>query len=79
MANGTVTNIFENTISISFEITIGGAKYLAVVPKVVFDAQITNLDKQNYIINVVANQRRTNRQYESSFPTLIGSSIVIPD
>lgn len=79
MANGTVSSITENVTNLIFEVTIGGAKYSAIVPKNVFDALPANIDKQNYVISVIANNRRTNRQYEDIYPALIGAALVIPD
>jgi hypothetical protein len=79
MANGTITAITENTVNLSFTVTIGGALYTASVPKILFDALLTNADKQAYVINVLSGVRRNNRQYETIYPALIGAAIVIPD
>jgi hypothetical protein len=79
MANGTITAITENTVNLSFSVTINGAVYTAVVSKAVFDALATNADKQNYVISVLSTVRRTARQYEAIYPALIGAAVVVPD
>jgi hypothetical protein len=79
MANGTLTAITENGVNLLFEVTINGVKYVAIVSKAVFDALPTNVDKQNYVVAIISNNRRTSRQYENIYPALIGSALVIPD
>ena len=79
MASGTITSITENGIFLNFQVTIGSAVYVAIISKIVFDALATNLDKQNYVIGVIANSRRISRLYENIYPTLIGNVITIPD
>lgn len=79
MATGTITSIQENGINIIFSVTINGAVYSAVISKVIFDALLTNLDKQNFIISVLTAARRGNRIYENIYATLIGNAIIIPD
>lgn len=79
MSAGTLTNITENGINLIFEVTIGTAKYLAVVSKIIFDALPTNLDKQNFIIGIIRDSRRVNRQFETIYPVLIGNILNIPD
>lgn len=79
MALGTVTKIRENGAYIMVEVTIGSAVYVASVGKALFDAQLTALDKQNLIINLLSNARRSGRAYEDTFTTLIGSVVTIPD
>lgn len=79
MANATITAISENTMNLVVTVAIGGASYSAVVPKAVFDALLTNADKQAYIISVFAGGRRNTRQYEAIYPALVGAVIVVPD
>ena len=79
MAIATVTRVIENTVTLVFEVNIGGALYSATIAKTVFDALLTNLDKQNYVISVLTLVRRTNRQFENIYPALVGSIITVPD
>ena len=79
MATATISKIVENSNTLMFEVNIGGALYNAIVLKTVFDALLTNLDKQNYVISILTLVRRTNRQFENTYPTLIGTTVIVPD
>jgi len=79
MANGTVTAIKENGIYLTVSVNIGGFVYIVSAPKTIFDALATTLEKQNYIISLLSNTRKSNRQYEDIYQTFIGNVLVIPD
>ena len=79
MALGTVTKITENGSHILVEVNVGGSFYTAVISKVIFDAEPTALAKQALIINILSNARRTGRNYENTFTTLVGTVVDIPD
>lgn len=79
MASGTITSIKENGLLLTFTVDVAGAMYKVITSKAIFDALVTNLDKQNYIIQVLTNIRRTSREYENIYPAVIGAVIIIPD
>lgn len=79
MASGTIKSIVENGLTLTFTVTVSGADYSAVVSKAVFDALVTNVEKQNYVIAIISGNRRSNRLYEIVYPTLIGATVTIVD
>lgn len=79
MANGIIRGIVENGVQLTVSVEIAPALYVVSVSKAEFDALPTNVDKQNFIIGHLALMRRTSRQFETIFPALIGTNIVIPD
>ena len=79
MASGTVTRIVEDSQRLSVTVDIGGSLYVALVSKAIFDALLTTVDKQAYIVSVLSGTRRASRQFENVYATLIGTVVVVPD
>jgi ethanolamine utilization microcompartment shell protein EutL len=79
MAQGTITRIVQNDTSLTIEITINGAIYSANVSLATFNALPDNAAKQAYIITIIADSRRVNKQYENAFPSFIGTIVTVPD
>ena len=79
MAVGTITKIMENISHILIEVNVGGSLYVATIDKPTFDALPTALDKQNLVINVLSNARKSGRSYENTFNTFVGTVVNIPD
>lgn len=79
MAQGTITQIVEDSQRLRVTVDIGGAKYEVFVSKAVFDALLTDVAKLVHIISVISSTRRTSRQSENAYATLVNAVVVVPD